>query len=99
MSNSTLYPGRDGRGRFTPGNPHASHGGRRRAEVLDPDRRSEIARAGFDAMVATHFAGDAQAAAAWLGELGAWANDRGYAALGMGKFAHPGDPAAYRRTR
>ena len=93
------HTGRDGRGRFTPGNPHASHGGRRRAEVLDPDRRSEIARAGFDAMVATHFDGDAKAAAAWLGELGAWANDRVYAALGMGKFAHPGDPASYLQTR
>ena len=37
---------RDALGRFTPGNEHASRGGRRRAETLPAARRREIARGG-----------------------------------------------------
>jgi len=49
-------------GRFTPSNPYASIGGRRRAERLTPARRREIARLGHAAMVAKHFGGDSAAA-------------------------------------
>lgn len=44
---------RDSRGRFRRGNKIASAGGFARAAALDPDRRTEIARAARAAMVAT----------------------------------------------
>ncbi len=55
--------GRDTAGRFLPGNGYAAIGGRVRADRLTPDRRREIARAGFAAMVARRFGGDVTAAA------------------------------------
>jgi len=54
--------GHDDRGRFTPGNPFASLGGRRRAERLTPEARRAIAALGFRAMCAKHFGGDSAAA-------------------------------------
>ena len=41
-------------------------GGKARAARLSPERRREIARQGFAAMVARHFAGDKAAAIEWL---------------------------------
>lgn len=81
--------GRDDSGRFTPGNGYASIGGRRRAEVLPAARRATIARAGWQAVVARRFGGDAAAAKAWFGAVGAWASDAPYRET-FPKFAHPG---------
>ena len=58
--------GRDTLGRFTRGNEHASAGGRARAERLTPERRRQIARAGFDALAVLYFDGRKRACAAWL---------------------------------
>jgi hypothetical protein len=44
----------------------ASLGGKARAAKLTPERRKEIARQGFAAMVARHFGGDKAAAIEWL---------------------------------
>ncbi len=57
---------RDAKGRFTAGNEWASKGGRARAKALPAERRKEIARLGFAAMVERHFAGDRQKATDWL---------------------------------
>jgi hypothetical protein len=58
--------GHDDKGRFTPGNPYASTGGRRRAETLTPERRRAIAKAGFAALCAQRFGGKRRKCAAWL---------------------------------
>jgi hypothetical protein len=72
--------GRDASGRFVAGNPWASSGGQARAERLTPERRREIAAAGWAGFVARRFGGDPEAARAWLGQLGAWASDAPYRA-------------------
>ena len=64
---------RDALGRFTPGNEHASRGGRRRAETLPAARRREIAAAGLRGLAEKHFGGNLAAAAAWLSRVGIWA--------------------------
>lgn len=48
--------------KFAPHNSFASLGGMPRAAKLTPERRSEIARAGWLAMVAKYYGGDATAA-------------------------------------
>jgi general stress protein YciG len=63
--------GRDDRGRFARGNAEARRGGQARAQALTPERRREIARAGWLAVVTKRFGGDAEAAAAYLDSLGA----------------------------
>lgn len=55
--------GRDTQGRFAHGNDYASLGGKARAETLPASRRREIARAGWLALVARRYNGDATAAA------------------------------------
>lgn len=85
--------GHDGRGRFARGNGWAAVGGRARAVALSPERRREIARAGWRALVAKRFGGDVAAARRWLGDLGAWASDQAYRGTFVYKpdaFRHPG---------
>lgn len=67
---------RNQRGRFLPGNTTAQRGGQARAAALPPERRQEIARAGWRALVERRFAGDHQAAAEYVGALGAWAAEK-----------------------
>ena len=67
---------RDARGRFTQGNRSAVRGGQVRAAKLPPTRRQEIARLGWQALVERRFSGDAQRAAEYIGQLGAWAAER-----------------------
>jgi hypothetical protein len=81
--------GRDTLGRFASGNPYAGDGGRARAARLTPERRREIARAGWLGLVARRFGGDREAAARWFGELGAWATDAIYRDR-FPVFEHPG---------
>lgn len=87
---NTPPEGRDDAGRFAQANSWAARGGQARADALTPDRRREIAAQGFAALVTKRFRGDRAAALAYLGDLGAWASDRGYAAQGLGVFSHPG---------
>lgn len=63
-------------GRFLPGNSTAQRGGQARAAALPPERRQAIARAGWQALVEQRFAGDHQAAAEYIGRLGAWAAEQ-----------------------
>lgn len=95
---NTPTAGRDAAGRFTEANPWAARGGLARADALAPNRRREIAAQGFDALVTKRFGGDRAAALAYLGDLGAWASDRGYAAQGLGVFSHPGPMPALLAT-
>ena len=67
---------RNQRGRFLPGNQTAARGGQARAAKLPPARRQEIARAGWQALVEKHFAGDQERAADYIGRLGAWAAEQ-----------------------
>jgi hypothetical protein len=53
-------------GRFVSGNKVARTGRHARAARLTPDRRKEIARAGWDALVQQRFDGDEEAARHWL---------------------------------
>lgn len=62
--------GKDTAGRFTPGNGYAALGGRRRAERLTPERRREIARAGWLAFVAKYHHGDVRQAARAIAQAG-----------------------------
>ncbi|MEZ4864136.1 MAG: hypothetical protein R3C14_22680 [Caldilineaceae bacterium] len=93
---------RDGRGRFTKGNQVSAAGGQARAKALTPKQRKAISRKGWRAMVRKHFAGDDQAARAWLGALGAWAYDQ---AAGAGNgiiapaYSHPGAPGEFLSRR
>lgn len=50
-------------------------GGLARAAKLSPERRSEIARMGFDALVAKRYGGVRRKAARWLAERGLLALD------------------------
>ncbi|MCO6450407.1 MAG: hypothetical protein J5I90_06420 [Caldilineales bacterium] len=88
--------GRDSKGRFTRGNPYAARGGRARAQALSPQRRREIARLGFAALVETRFDGDSDMARGWLGSVGAWAGDV-YRGTPWQRFQHPGGIDDYRR--
>ena len=81
--------GRDDLGRFAPGNGFASSGGRARAAALTPERRRQIARAGWLALVDKRFDGNASEAARYIGKVGAWATDAP-SRDGFPKFAHPG---------
>lgn len=80
---------RDKHGRFQTGNRWAGLGGQARAAALPPERRREIARAGWWALVTQRFGGDRERAARWLGQLGAWAADAPYRDS-FPVFAHPG---------
>lgn len=86
---------RDSSGQFAPGNHYASVGGHRRAAVLSPDRRREIARAGWLGLVTKRFAGDERRAADYIGQLGAWTAERtAYAGTPLYKpdaWRHPDD--------
>lgn len=62
--------GKDTLGRFTEGNGYAALGGRRRAEQLTPERRREIARAGWLAFVSKYHAGDVRQAARAVAQAG-----------------------------
>ncbi len=90
---------RDAKGRFTAGNEWASKGGRARARALSPQRRREIARMGFAAMVDRHFEGDKKAAVDWLTAKGQWASDAGYREDGLGVFRDPGPHPARRNLQ
>jgi general stress protein YciG len=70
---------RDNKGQFTAGNSIASQGGKARARTLSPERRSEIAKKGFQAMVDKHYGGDRSKATAMLIARGLWALDKDYA--------------------
>ena len=70
--------GRDARGRFTAGNDFAERGGAARAAKLTPERRKAIAT-GYRALVERRFDGDHERAKSWLGDVGVWSADRGYA--------------------
>lgn len=87
---------RNGAGQFAPGNRYASTGGHRRAATLSPDRRREIARAGWLGLVRKRFAGDEHRAAEYIGQMGAWAAERtAYAGTPLYKpdvYRHPDDP-------
>jgi hypothetical protein len=80
---------RDERGRFIRGNQIARAGGRARAERLTPERRREIARAGWEGFVNQRFGGDADAARRWFAELGGWVAENIHGEL-FGRFEHPG---------
>ena len=54
----------------------SSLGGQARAARFTPERRSEIARQGWEAMVARRFGGDRAAAIAWFRKAGLAAQDR-----------------------
>jgi general stress protein YciG len=73
-----IWPERDENGHFLPGHRWARKGGQARAEKLSAQRRREIARKGFDALVAKRFSGDRDAAKEWLVKKGQWANDQHY---------------------
>jgi hypothetical protein len=81
--------GRDPLGRFAPGNEYAGDGGRARAAQLSPQRRREIARAGWEGLIRRRFGGDREAAERWFGRLGAWASDAAYRDA-FPVFQHPG---------
>lgn len=63
---------------FQPGNPHAKAGGHARAKALTPQRRSEIARSGYQATTQRHFNGDADAHKQWFVAAGLAAQDASY---------------------
>ncbi len=84
---------RNAAGHFLPGNTTAQRGGQARAAKLSPARRQEIARAGWQALVERHFAGDEQAAGEYISRLGAWAAEQtAYAGSPIYQpvWAHPG---------
>lgn len=82
---------RDSRGRFRRGNEIASAGGFARAAALDPDRRTEIARAARAAMVRRHFHGRDDLQRAYFAQLGAFVYDQ---AAGAGRPGSPLRPIA-----
>lgn len=86
--------GRDRRGRFAAGNIHARAGGIRRAQVLSPERRREIARKGGKAAIRAladrYFGGDIQAARRWWVARNLYLQDSQYRAQGLGAFPDPG---------
>jgi hypothetical protein len=84
-----VWPERDENGRFLPGHHWARRGGQARAKKLTAKERKAIARKGFDALVASRFGGDRDAAVAWLTAKGQWANDQHYAPQ-MRVFEDPG---------
>lgn len=65
----------------------ARKGGLARAARLAPERRSEIARMGWLALVERRFGGDRSAAVAWLTRKGQWASDP---CPWNGRFPDPG---------
>lgn len=65
-----MEEGRTTRGRFDLCNSHSFKGGRARAEKLSPERRREIAQAGFQGLADRHFKGDRRKAAEWLRSAG-----------------------------
>ncbi len=75
-------------GHFAPGNYWSCIGGAARHLALTPERRQEIARAGWQGLVDKRFGGDAAAARDWLRKKGAWAAER--AAYG-GTWMYRGD--------
>jgi hypothetical protein len=70
----------------------ASAGGQARAQVLPAHRRSEIARAGYQAMVQKWFKGDYSKAKNWLVKKGQFVTD---AAPWNGVFCDPGPHPAH----
>ena len=82
---------RDTRGRFARGNQVSSAGGYARAALLDPDRRTEIARHARAVMVRRHFHGRDDLQRAYFAQLGAYVYDR---AAGAGRPGSPLRPIA-----
>ena len=60
-----------------------------RAAALTPERRRQIARAGWLALVDKRFDGNASEAARYIGKVGAWASDAPYRDT-FPVFQHPG---------
>ena len=58
---------------------------------MSPERRREIARLGFDALVAKHFKGDREAAINYLTAKGRWSVDKHYSE-DLRKFHDPDEP-------
>jgi hypothetical protein len=90
--------GRDQRGKFAKGNGWSSMGGKKRARILPAERRREISKQGYLALVQKHFDGDIVAQGQYLGEVGAWASDQVYPDW-MKVFKHPGPPAEFMERR
>lgn len=89
MNEAFIWPERDEQGRFLPGHRWASKGGQARARALTPERRREIARLGWRALVKRRFNGDAKAAKAWLTAKGLAALDQDMSPE-LQKFDDPG---------
>ncbi len=87
---------RDSKGRFTKGNKWASAGGKARARALTPQRRSEIAALGFQAMADKWFDGDRERAKKWLTDMGKWVQDEPARTQHYWyQFPHPGPHPAH----
>jgi hypothetical protein len=84
---------------FTQGNAYAAEGGRARAAKLSPERRREIARAGWLGRVRRQFGGDVDAARAYIADLGRWAGDPYDGDPIPRVYQHPGEPSEYRARR
>ena len=84
---------RDSQGRFLPNNSLASKGGQARAATLPAHRRSEIAREGYQAMVAKWFNGDHKRAKEWFIRKGRFVTDP---FPGNGYSSDPGPHPAHR---
>jgi len=87
------------RTRFEQGNAYAAAGGRARAAKLTPERRREIARAGWLGRVRRQFGGDEDAARAYVADLGRWAGDPYDGDPVPRVYQHPGDAGEYRARR
>jgi hypothetical protein len=95
-----MSTGRDGNGRFLPGHPFASKGGKARAKKLPAWRRKAIAIQGYWAMVRKHFDGNPAAANAWLAKAGQHAQDAAAREGGwLFQFPDPGPHPAHRNGR
>lgn len=93
------YTQRDKRGRFAKGNIISHRGGTARARKLSAERRKEIARMGYEAMVQKHFKGDFAEANNWLRRKALWAQDRQWQQLGLLYIeSDPGPHPARRQT-
>jgi hypothetical protein len=79
------------RGQFRPGNEFARLGGLARAASLSKRRRRDIARRGWDAMVAKCFLGDQIAAKHYLAQLGTWNSEKVFIGTPVPvRASHPG---------
>jgi len=84
---------------FERGNEYAAVGGKARAAKLSPERRREIARAGWLGRVRRQFGGDEDAARAYVADLGRFAGDPYDGDPVPRVYHHPGDANEYRARR